>query len=114
MRAVVKLNRLIHRRAQQPRRRGVTESVNHIDSDDLVDLKAWSHKHSYVKRKDDEGIALPFTKLAATDLPTGFGFDKFGLIIRKSQQQQQQQPDNDLAIWYRRSGNNRPSCQKVG
>ncbi|EJT68997.1 hypothetical protein GGTG_13394 [Gaeumannomyces tritici R3-111a-1] len=78
--AVVKLNRLIHRRAQQIGRRKVKESVDPIEPDDLVNLKAWRRKDPYVKKNDREGIALPFRKLVVADLPAGFGFDKFGLM----------------------------------
>lgn len=83
--AIVKLNRLILRRAQQLRRRDVKKSVNPIEADDLINLRAWSQE-PYVKKSDDEEIALPFSKLAATDLPAGFGFDKFGLLIRMEEQ----------------------------
>ncbi|OWT42277.1 ATP-dependent DNA helicase PIF1 [Pochonia chlamydosporia 170] len=85
--AVVKLNRLIHRRAEQIGRRKVKQSVDPIDPDDLVNLKAWSHKDPYVKKKDREGIALSLSKLAVTDLPAGFGFDKFGLMVRTEERQ---------------------------
>ena len=81
--AVMKLNTLIRRRVQQPRRRCVKESVNPIEADDLINLKAWSHKDPFVKTNDSDGIALPFGKLAITDLPEDFGFDKFGLMVRK-------------------------------
>ncbi|KAK4206248.1 hypothetical protein QBC37DRAFT_460354, partial [Rhypophila decipiens] len=85
--AVVKLNRLIHRRAQQLRRRDVKISVNPIEPDDLINLRAWSHQGSYVKKGDDDGIGLPFSMLAATDLRAGFAFDKFRLLIRMEEQQ---------------------------
>ncbi|EJT68022.1 hypothetical protein GGTG_14400, partial [Gaeumannomyces tritici R3-111a-1] len=85
--AVVKLNRLIHRRAQQVGRRKVKESVDPIEPDDLVNLKAWCRKDPYVKKNDREGIALPFRKLVVADLPAGFGFDKFGLVVRKEEEQ---------------------------
>jgi hypothetical protein len=83
---VVKLNRLIHRRARQLGCRQVPKAVNPITPDDLVHLKSWSHRDRYVKGNDGEGIALPFQKLAASDLPAGFGFDKFGLIVRKEEE----------------------------
>ncbi|KAK4205911.1 hypothetical protein QBC37DRAFT_245950, partial [Rhypophila decipiens] len=94
--AVVKLNRLIHRRAQQLRRRDVKISVNPIEPDDLINLRAWSHQGPYVRKGDDEGIALHFSMLAATDLPAGFGFDKFGLLIRTEEQQPGSVMEGDL------------------
>jgi hypothetical protein len=85
--AVVKLNRLIRRPAEQIGRRKVKQSVDPIDLDDLVNLKAWSHKDPYVKKNDGEGIALSLSKLAVTDLPAGFGFDKFWLMVRTEERQ---------------------------
>ncbi|KAL8367223.1 hypothetical protein RB599_010286 [Gaeumannomyces hyphopodioides] len=78
---VTKLNRLMLRRhlATGRGRRRLREVVNPIDQADLVDLKAWSHRDSFDKDKD----SLPYRKLAAADLPPGFGFDKFGLIVRE-------------------------------
>ncbi|EJT69169.1 hypothetical protein GGTG_13278 [Gaeumannomyces tritici R3-111a-1] len=78
--AVLNLNRIIHRRAGQIGRLRVRESVNPIDCGDLIHLKAWTHKGRYVAKDDKKGIALPFRKLAVTDIPAGFGFDKFGLM----------------------------------
>ncbi|KAL8379117.1 hypothetical protein RB599_008781 [Gaeumannomyces hyphopodioides] len=79
--AVTKLNRLILRRhlATGRGRRRLREVLNPIDQADLVNLKAWSHRDSFDKGKD----SLPYRKLAAADLPPGFGFDKFGLMVRK-------------------------------
>lgn len=84
--AVLKLNRLIHRRARLFGRFKVKESANPIDCCDLINLKAWSHKDPYVAKEDKEGIVLPFTKLAVTELPAGYGFDKFGLMVRSERQ----------------------------
>jgi hypothetical protein len=85
--AAVKLNRLIHRRSGDVGRFKVKESVNPIIWDDLVNLKAWSYRGSYVARKDSAGISLPFRTLEVGDLPAGFGFDKFGLMVRKEGEQ---------------------------
>lgn len=92
------LNRIIHRRAQQHGRREVKESANPIEPDDLINLKAWSHKDPYIKTNDHEGIALPFRKLDITDLPAGFGFDEFGLMVRKEQQQSGSVPEAGVAV----------------
>ncbi|KAL8367055.1 hypothetical protein RB599_010966 [Gaeumannomyces hyphopodioides] len=77
--AVTKLNRLMLRRHLATGRglRRPREVVNPIDQADLVNLKAWSHRDSFDKGKD----SLPYRKLAAADLPPGFGFDKFGLMV---------------------------------
>ncbi|EJT68922.1 hypothetical protein GGTG_13514, partial [Gaeumannomyces tritici R3-111a-1] len=79
--AVTKLNRLMLRRHLATGRglRRPREVVNPIDQADLVNLKAWSHRDSFEKGKD----SLPYRKLAAADLPPGFGLDKFGLMVRK-------------------------------
>lgn len=77
--AVTKLNRLMLRRHLTTGRRRLREVVNPIDQADLEDLKAWSHRDSFGKGKD----SLPYKKLADADLPPGFGFDKFGLMVRE-------------------------------
>ncbi|KAL8326722.1 hypothetical protein RB597_003168 [Gaeumannomyces tritici] len=79
--AVTKLNRLMLRRYLATGRglRRLRGVVNPIDQADLVDLKAWSHRNSFDKDKD----SLPYRKLAAADLTPGFGFGKFGLMVRK-------------------------------
>ncbi|EJT68108.1 hypothetical protein GGTG_14312 [Gaeumannomyces tritici R3-111a-1] len=79
--AVTKLNRLMLRRhlATGRGQRRLREVLNPIDQADLVNLKAWSHRDSFDKGKD----FLPYRKLAAADLPPGFGFDKFGLMMRE-------------------------------
>ncbi|KAK3350357.1 hypothetical protein B0T25DRAFT_263977 [Lasiosphaeria hispida] len=86
----------MHRRAQQLQRRRVKKSVNSIEPDDLINLRAWSHQDPYVKKNDQEGIALPFRKLATADLPAGFGFDKFGLLIRAEEQRPGSVLEGDL------------------
>ena len=83
--AVVKLNRLILRRASQARRRPVVVSVNSIEADDLINLRAWTGQGSYVKKKDSEEVRLPFCPLQAIELPAGFSLDRFGLLIRTDQ-----------------------------
>jgi len=103
--AIVKLNRLLQRRAQQVRRRNVSESVNPIKPEDLANLKAWFHKDSYITKNDHEGIGLAFWKLADTELLAGFGFDRFGLLVRKEQQQPRSIPDGGVDVKVRNRQN---------
>ncbi|KAK4206365.1 hypothetical protein QBC37DRAFT_300947, partial [Rhypophila decipiens] len=84
--AVVKLNRLIHRRDQQVGRRRVRMGVNPIEAADLIDLRAWNYQGPYTKRKDGEEVELALMKLCNTDLRSGFRFDKFGLVVGNDQQ----------------------------
>ncbi|KAM7209419.1 hypothetical protein V8F06_014874, partial [Rhypophila decipiens] len=84
--AVMKLNKLIHRRDQQVGRRHVMMGVNPIETADLIDLRAWNHQGPYIKRKDGEEAELALGKLATTDLRAGFSLDKFGLLVRNDQQ----------------------------
>ncbi|KAM7195032.1 hypothetical protein V8F33_006901, partial [Rhypophila sp. PSN 637] len=80
--AVMKLNRLIHRRDQQVGRRQVRMGVDPIETADLIDLRVWSHEGAYMRANDEGEAALPFRPLASTDLSAGFSFDGFGLLIR--------------------------------
>jgi hypothetical protein len=80
--AVIKLNRLLVRRSELSRRRPFRKSVSLIDQVDLVGLKAWTHKDSFIKDKDPEGLSLPYETLTVDNLTIGFGFDKYGLIAR--------------------------------
>ncbi|KAK4206393.1 hypothetical protein QBC37DRAFT_300890 [Rhypophila decipiens] len=73
--AVTKLNRLMLRK-HMATGRGILNPIAQVD---LVDLKAWSHLESFDKNQE----SLPYRKLSAADLPPGFGFDKFGLMVRE-------------------------------
>ncbi|KAM7209987.1 hypothetical protein V8F06_014630, partial [Rhypophila decipiens] len=84
--AVVKLNRLIHRRDQQVGRRQVRMGVNPIEAVDLICLKCWNHQGPYVKWDDDEGAELPFMRLGTVDLRAGLCLDEFGLLVRNDRQ----------------------------
>ncbi|KAK4206071.1 hypothetical protein QBC37DRAFT_245793, partial [Rhypophila decipiens] len=96
--AVVKLNRLIHSRARQLRVGGVKVSVNSIEPQDLISLRVWSHKDTYTRKVDEREIVLPFRELAATDLPAGFCFDRFGLLIRMEEQRPESVPEGGVMI----------------
>ena len=77
--ARVKLNMLTWRRAHQSRRRKIQESVNPIETGDLISLAAWSEQSWFVKANDT--YKLPFRELGLEELPAGFGFDEFGLMV---------------------------------
>jgi hypothetical protein len=70
--AVVGLNCSVLERSRNLKRPAVKASVNPIEQADLERLRAWSHKDPF-----------PCQKLAPEDLPSAFGFDKFGLIVHK-------------------------------
>ncbi|KAK6206185.1 hypothetical protein QIS74_13604 [Colletotrichum tabaci] len=59
------------------------EAAIKLNRRDLDTLKAWSYKQAYVKQNGRGQHSLLFEKLADTDLPQGFGFDRFGLMVRK-------------------------------
>src|SRR3569833_72539 len=62
---------MVRGRSQQLRRLKVKQSVDPIEEDDLINLKAWSQRDPYVKKNDREGAAPPLRKLAVTDLLAG-------------------------------------------
>jgi hypothetical protein len=78
--AIVKLNRLILRRHQIPGRRLIQDSASSISQGDLKKLAAWDHTNSFTE--SGLGVALPYRPVAAQELSDGFGFDKFGLLVR--------------------------------
>ncbi|KAL2284419.1 hypothetical protein FJTKL_08831 [Diaporthe vaccinii] len=82
---VTKANRLLWRRTtmeRKHRRRHIRNSPDPLNMDELVCLGAWRGEHSYVKEKDPDQIKLDPKALAPEELPDGFGFDKFGLLVR--------------------------------
>lgn len=81
--AVRKLNQLLLRRYQIPGRRGVKAGVNPIEPVDLQNLTIWKGEGPFIKDGDPEGVQLPFVDLASEELPPGFIFDRFGLLVRR-------------------------------
>jgi len=82
---VTKANRLLWRRAtmeRKHRRRRIRNSPDPLDENELHSLRAWSGEHPYIKDKDPDQIELVPEVLAPGELPDGFGFDKFGLLVR--------------------------------
>ncbi len=80
--AVVKLNRLILRRAPLAGRVAVEASAAPVMVNDLVNLSNWWHQSPYIAKNDKNGISLSYCRLGDAELPVGFCFDKFGLLIR--------------------------------
>ncbi|KAJ0100686.1 hypothetical protein J7T55_003305 [Diaporthe amygdali] len=81
---VTKANRLLWWRAtmeRKHRRRHVRNSPDPLDENELHCLRAWSGEHSYVKDKDPDLVELDPKGLGPEEVPDGFGFDKFGLLV---------------------------------
>ncbi|OCL13860.1 hypothetical protein AOQ84DRAFT_309859, partial [Glonium stellatum] len=79
--ALIKLNQLILRRINIPGRRPLRLSANPIDLIDLENLKTWLDKNPFVKIKDKEGFQLQYRPVSSSDLPNGYSFDQYGLIV---------------------------------
>jgi len=81
--AVHKLNQLMKRRMEMDGRRPFRASVNPIDQVDLENLKRWPHKDWYIKMNDHEKVQLEYWELTVDDLPEEYGFDEYGLMVRR-------------------------------
>lgn len=79
---VRKLNQLLLRRFQIPGRRAIRAGVNPIEPVDLKNLASWKDYAPFVKEGDPDEVQLPFVDLTRDDLPAGFIFGRFGLMIR--------------------------------
>jgi hypothetical protein len=79
---VRKLNQLLLRRFWMPGRRDIRAGVNPIEPVDLRNLARWSDEGPFVKEGDPDNIQLQFIDLTREDLPPGFVFDQFGLMVR--------------------------------
>jgi len=77
-----KLNQLLLRRFQIPGRRDIKAGVNPIEPVDLQNLANWTDESPFVKEGDPDKIPLPFADFTGEDLPAGFIFDQFGLMVR--------------------------------
>ncbi len=81
---IIKANRLLVRRAQMGgkfRRHRIRKSPDPLDPVELENLGRWTAERPYVKYKDPENIALPFEELSLRDLPSGYSFDRHGLMV---------------------------------
>lgn len=81
---IIKANQLLARRAQmggKRRRHRIRESPDPLDPVELENLGRWTTEGPYVKYKDPDSIALPFKELSLGDLPSGYGFDRYGLMV---------------------------------
>ncbi|KAK3356290.1 hypothetical protein B0T25DRAFT_536432 [Lasiosphaeria hispida] len=83
---IIKANQLLLRRAQMDgkfRRHRIRESPDPLDLVELENLGRWITESPYVKTKDPENVVLPFEELSVGDLPSGYGFDRYGLMVRR-------------------------------
>ncbi|KAK4222173.1 hypothetical protein QBC38DRAFT_520115, partial [Podospora fimiseda] len=80
---ITKANQLLVRRAQMSGKHRLRESPDPLDPVELVNLGRWTAQGSYVKDKDRNKIALPFKELSLRDLPLGYSFDRYGLMVHR-------------------------------
>ncbi|KAK3985469.1 hypothetical protein QBC44DRAFT_299108 [Cladorrhinum sp. PSN332] len=81
---VTKANQLLLRKHQMPRkyrRRPIRDAPDSLDQVELDNLSKWLGQGPFVKDKDPEKIHLPCQKLTVEELPSGLGFDKYGLLV---------------------------------
>jgi hypothetical protein len=82
--ALPRLQQLVRRRLQLTKI-GRHKYVHPLERTDLKNAKSWTAKGPYVKNKDPDSMSLPFETLDAEQLPDGFGFDRYGLLVPKDQ-----------------------------
>jgi hypothetical protein len=81
---VIKASRLLLRKHLMPRkyrRLPIRDSLDPLDQVELDNLGRWSGEDPFLKDKDPENVPLPFRELAVEELPPGFGFDEYGLLV---------------------------------
>jgi hypothetical protein len=76
--ALVKLNQLLLRRITEGR--SLRSSVNPVYLLDLVRLVAWPDRSDF-ERKGRKPYVLKYEPIMDSDLPTGYAFDQYGLIV---------------------------------
>ncbi|KAK3897100.1 ATP synthase subunit alpha [Staphylotrichum tortipilum] len=79
---IQKLNQLLLRRFRIPGRRDIRAGVNPIEPVDLRNLASWRDEGPFVKEGDPDIVQLQFVDLTCEDIPPGFVFDQFGLMVR--------------------------------
>ena len=52
-----------------------------LEPTDLINVKSWTTNDPYAKDKDPDNVPLPFIALSAEQLPDGYGFDQYGLLV---------------------------------
>ncbi|KAF2818217.1 hypothetical protein CC86DRAFT_461196 [Ophiobolus disseminans] len=76
--ASVKLNQLLLSRITNGQ--SLKTSVNPINSSDLAQLKTWSEKTDF-KKTGRTTCVLKYVPVSVPDLPVGYAFDQYGLIV---------------------------------
>lgn len=78
--AAVKLNQLILRRIGDGK--PLRDSVNPLEQNDLANLAAWQGRDTFV-RSGRNAHTLVYASIPVSDLPAGYTFDLYGLIVSK-------------------------------
>jgi hypothetical protein len=79
---VRQLNQLLLRRFRIPGRRDIRAGVNPVEPVALRNLASWRDEGPFFKEGDPDKVQLQFVDLTCEDLPPGFVFDPFGLMVR--------------------------------
>jgi hypothetical protein len=75
--ALPRLQQLVRRRIQLGKRK----YKHALERTDLLNARLWVSDASYVKSNDHEKIELPFLVLESNELPNGYVFDLYRLIV---------------------------------
>jgi len=74
-----KLNQLLLKKIVS--KHPLQSSTNPIALEDLRQLKRWSGRHKFRKR-GRRHFTLPYRSVLSSELPSGYAFDQYGLIVR--------------------------------
>lgn len=82
--ALPRFQQLVRRRIQLIEKHGRHSFRNPLERIDLVNARLWDTNNSYIKHKDPDQVYLPVSILREEELPCGYGFDQYGLLVPKA------------------------------
>lgn len=82
--ALPRLQQLACRRIQLIGKHGRHSFMHALERIDLINARAWDANESYIKRQDPDQVSLPVSMLGKEELPYGYDFDRYGLIVPKA------------------------------